>query len=162
MKYIFILLLFIIGTVYPQQQKQEYPRIGYTTKYGNSFGQTTNNYKLYYNHGYHSTTYNEVYRPGIRKSKERPYSGNWIEDFSDWLRMQTDANWPSYVDDDYWEQFLSEYPEYADEAEEWFNNHGQTPPWQVPIGEPTSLLYILSIYTVFKRVKYKYRRKRVK
>lgn len=144
---------------------QEYQRIGYTTKYGNSFGQTTNNYQIYYNNGYHNHSYTSVYTPGAnrgskggggpRKSAQRPFSGNFLEDFADWMRMNIDPNWPGYVDPDYWDEFLEEYPEYADEAEQWFNDHGQTPPWQTPIGEPDGLFYMLYFYAVYKVVKTK-------
>lgn len=86
---------------------------------------------------------------GPRRSKERPYSGSFLEDLADWWRINTDSDWPSYVDDDYWDDFLNDYPEYQNEAEQWFEEHGQTPPWLVPIGQPAILILFLICYTFY-------------
>lgn len=54
----------------------------------------------------------------------------------DWVRIHgspwgiiapPDENWPSYVDEDYWEEFLSEYPEYKDDVKNYFDNHPYAP-----------------------------------
>lgn len=91
-----------------------------------------------------------------KRSPQRPYSGGTLEDFLDWLRINTDGDWPSYVDEDYWEEFLAQYPEYYDQAEQWFISHGQTPPWQTPIGNPSVVLTLFCvIYVSFKAIKHK-------
>ena len=133
--------------------EQTYQGIGYTTNYSN--GQFNSTY--YYQSTYTpkaSSSY--VSRPGPMKSAERPYSGDAFEDFIDWLRMNIDPNWPSYVDHDYWDEFLADYPEYEDEARNWYESHGQTPPWYVPIGDTdfyliTALLFSYFIYTYMKK-----------
>lgn len=133
--------------------EQTYQGIGYTTNYSN--GQFNSTY--YYQSTYTpkaSSSY--VSRPGPMKSAERPYSGDAFEDFIDWLRMNIDPNWPSYVDPDYWDEFLADYPEYEDEVRNWYESHGQTPPWYVPIGDPdfyiiTALLFSYFIYIYMKK-----------
>lgn len=98
-------------------------------------------------------------RPGPMKSAERPYSGDAFEDFIDWLRMNIDPNWPSYVDPDYWDEFLADYPEYEDEARNWYESHGQKfpgdpdNPFLTPIGEfPIRLLLILLFGYLFYKI----------
>lgn len=108
-----------------------------------------------YNSGSTSTT---TGRLGPKKSAERPYSGDAFEDFIDWLRMQTDSNWPGYVDDDYWDEFLSTYPKYEDEVRNWYESYGQKfpgdheDPFLTPVGEfPIGLLLILMFgYLIYK------------
>lgn len=98
-----------------------------------------------------------MYSP--RKSPERPYDPNegFLEYLEDWARMKGwglayDSNWPSYVDEDYWEEFLEEYPEYYDEAEQWFINHNQIPPWQTPVGDvPIILLLLFALLFSYKQ-----------
>lgn len=142
-------------------------RIGYTTNYGNSFqtnsthytfksvnihqnGMVTNtgNYKPAVNHHSPSTSY----KPGVpRKSAERPYSGELFEDFVDWLRMNTDSDWPSYVDEDYWEEFLAKYPEYEDEARKYFEERGMYFPGdpEDPFAEPLEgEIIVLSLFAL--------------
>lgn len=156
---------------------QQTSRIGYTTNYGNSFGSSTSAYisssknmrSTVYSNVVFISTSRVVYTPtsstyGPRKSKERPYSGNWIEDLADWWRMNTDSDWPSYVDDDYWEDFLAEYPEYEDDAREWFEEHGQKfppdppEPYLTPVGEvPLGLMLFVSAGWILYRSKKKTR-----
>ncbi len=108
-----------------------------------------------YNPGSTSTT---TGRPGPRKSKERPYSGKFLEDLEDWWRIHTDSNWPGYVDDDYWDEFLSTYPKYEDEVRNWYESQGQKfpgdpeDPFLTPVGEfPIGLLLILMFgYLIYK------------
>lgn len=125
----FILLLFLNASIYDNY------KLGYTTDY--SKGQ--------YNTSYYKS--DDGQKPsGPRRNPQRPFSGNWLEDLEDWTRMNGifgigyDENWPSYVDNDYWLQFLSEYPEYENEAEKYFVDRGQTPPWKTPIGDPIVLI----------------------
>lgn len=121
-------------------------RIGYSTKYGYGFNQQRP-----------ATQNTAVYCPGqrasgnARRSPQRPDPDN---DFWDWLRMNGiwgigyDEEWPSYVDEDYWDYFVEHYPEYVDEAEQWFEEHGKTPPWMVPTGEENILFLICIFYVV--------------
>ena len=142
--------------------EQTYQGIGYTTNYSN--GQFNSTY--YYQSTYTpkaSSSY--VSRPGPMKSAERPYSGDAFEDFIDWLRMNIDPNWPGYVDPDYWDEFLANYPEYEDEARNWYESHGQKSPgdpedpFLTPVGEfPIGLLLIL----LFSYLFYKINNKRTK
>lgn len=66
-------------------------------------------------------------------SAERPFSGNLLEDLEDYIRIhggiftKPDPNWPSYVDPEYWEEFLNEYPEYRDEVKEYFEQNPEVP-----------------------------------
>lgn len=118
-------------------------RIGYSTKYGHGFNQQINIETYEYKREY-------TYRPGNpRRSAERPFSGNWLEDFVDWLRIQTDSDWPGYVDEDYWEEFLQNYPEYTDEVLEWYREQGKDPPWLVPIGD-YKILFLLAVLYIIK------------
>lgn len=80
----------------------------------------------------------EDYGSEIVGSAERPFS-NWREVLEDAARMNPvivfgqninhryDPNWPSYVDPDYWEEFLNNYPEYQDEVEEYFEQNPTAP-----------------------------------
>ena len=144
-------------------------QIGYTTNYGNNFGTRTRSTSLF-NHPYNRDAYvpANTYGYGPKRSKERPFSGNVLEDFQDWLRMNGifgvgyDANWPGYVDGDYWEQFIEDYPEYRDYAENWFRDQGQNPPWlpddpfPTPIGDcMVPFLTLLLAYVSFKATKLK-------
>ena len=137
-----IILSLLLSVAQPESYK-----IGYTTNYSN--GQ--------YNTSYYKGDDGQK-SEGPRKSSQRPFSGNWLEDLEDWTRMNGilgfgyDENWPSYVDDDYWLQFLSEYPEYESEAEKYFVDRGQTPPWKVPIGDPV-VLTIFALLAFAKIVK---------
>ena len=135
MKTLLLILFLVINTI------DSTYRIGYSTKYGYGFNQNRGI-------GISLTTYNPNQYYGPRKSPQRPFSGNLWEDFTDWLRMNTDENWPSYVDDDYWEEFLAQYPEYADEAEQWFEEHGKTPPWLLPLTGTDVLFYLGTLYAV--------------
>ena len=160
-------------------------RIGYTTNYGNGFNTNVNvqqsiNYNQFRSVNIHgnSLVTNKPYMPiktyngtsahyspsrggGPRKSPQRPYSGNFFEDLADWWRINTDSNWPSYVDEDYWEEFLAEYPEYEDEARAWFESQGlhfpgdPDDPFLDPIGEPYILLGLALLYGA-----YSYRKKK--
>lgn len=71
----------------------------------------------------------EGYGSEIVGSAQRPYSGNWLEDLEDYIRIhggiftKPDTLWVSYVDPDYWEEFLSDYPGYYDEVKNYFDNH---------------------------------------
>lgn len=168
---LFILILSDVclgnGSFYTQSNQmgseQKY-RIGYSTKYGNSFGQSTvaPNYQMqriqrpvYTTTNYYSTAVSA----GPRRSAQRPFSGNFFEDLTDWWRMNTDSNWPSYVEDDYWEEFLALYPEYEDEARQWFDDHNQhfptdpDDPMPAPVGTcPIGLFILLCIvYSIHKR-----------
>jgi hypothetical protein len=92
---------------------------------------------------------------GPRRSPERPFSGNWLEDLEDYARMNGilgfgyDPDWPGYVDEDFWEQFLSVYPEYEPYARQWFESHGQhfpLDPYADPILDlPIGLFVVLMI-----------------
>lgn len=132
------MLTIILSLLLSISQYEDY-RIGYSTNYSN--GQ--------YNTSYFEDSKNtesNTPKGGQKRSPQRPFSGNWLEDLEDWTRMNGvlgfgyDENWPSYVDNDYWLQFLSEYPEYEDEAEKYFVDRGQTPPWKTPIGDPIVLI----------------------
>ena len=129
-------------------------RIGYTTKYGYGFNQQKT--EIYIPYGGTYSPYS-----GPRKSPQRPYSGNWLEDLADWIRIQTDEDWPSYVDDDYWEEFLDQYPEYKDDVEQWFEDHGKTPPWLLPIGSE-NVLFLFELFYLTKYSKIKWKKKKLK
>lgn len=141
--------------------EQTYRGIGYTTNYSN--GQFNSGvYKSSMTTlGYQNRTFTSSYNPaasssggsrqggGLRKSPQRPFSGETFEDFIDWLRIQTDSDWPSYVDDDYWDWFLENYPEYEEYVEQWFNNYPDAPnnPFNTPIDDTiVSLLTALLLY----------------
>jgi len=71
------------------------------------------------------------YGSEIVGSKERPFSGKLLEDWEDYVRMNPtilwyenyDSDWPSYVDADYWKEFLNEYPKYYNEVKNYFDEH---------------------------------------
>lgn len=160
-------------------------QIGYTTNYGYSFNQSScgvtpihaNNitFRSVNNHTYSNFRYTNTYMPistyrgstssygnrpggGPRKSAQRPFSGNFLEDLADWWRIYTDSDWPGYVDEDYWDEFLAAYPEYEDEAREWYENQGMhfpgdpDDPFMEPIGEfPIALLLLLIFGYVYYR-----------
>lgn len=106
----------------------------------------------------------EDYESEIVGSAERPFSGNWLEDLEDYIRMhggifsRPDPNWPSYVDPEYWEEFLNEYPEYQDDVEEYFDNpeHSDYPnnPFRLSLLDDTVGILILLIggiaYFIYK------------
>lgn len=152
-------------------------RIGYTTNYGNSFkqpAQVNNDFGTSFNsvnihrnsimtggkvytpsimHGgtvYYSTGSSGTRHGGPRRSPQRPYSGNFLEDLADWWRITTDSNWPGYIDDDYWEEFLAAYPEYEDEARAWFESQGkhfpgdQDDPFANPLEDDLLVLNIIT------------------
>lgn len=142
--------------------EQTYRGIGYSTNYSNGqfnskvykSSMTTLEYQNRvftgtYNPGSTSTT---TGRPGPMKSAERPYSGGTFEDFIDWLRMNTDPNWPSYVDPDYWDWFLENYgDEYGEYVEQWFDIHpdAQNNLFKTPIGDTIVPLLILLLLYMF-------------
>ena len=101
-------------------------------------------------------------RPGgPRRSPERPFSGKLLEDLEDYARMNGilgfgyDPDWPGYVDEGFWEQFLSVYPEYEPYARQWFESHGQhfpLDPYADPILDlPIGLFVVLMIGYCFYR-----------
>ncbi len=62
--------------------------------------------------------------PGLFEKMFHGITGSWWSEGSeDWDRMLHDPEWPSYVDPEYWEEFLSEYPEYYDEVYEYYQNN---------------------------------------
>lgn len=173
----YVLLAFMI--ICNAQSQESYKRIGYTTTYGNTFQihTTNNNFQsvnihknnpIIQNTNYNSISYkySPLYKPAltntkprIAKSPQRPYSGDSFEDLIDWLRINTDPNWPSYVDNDYWDEFLTKYPEYEDEVREWFKNNGKKfpgdpeDPFAQSIGD-NIFLYLICIlygYYIYKR-----------
>lgn len=97
---------------------------------------------------------------GRKKSPERPDPGNNVWD---WLRMNGflgygyDEKWPDYVDGDYWEEFLTNYPKYKTYVEEWFAAHPEAPnnPFTKtsPVGDiPWVMMLILGAgYCVYRR-----------
>lgn len=174
----YVLLIFTL--ICNAQAQESYRRIGYTTTYGNTFSTQTisntnfqsvnihKNNPVIQSGNYTSGLYkvNPSYKPvtscgkpGIKKSPQRPYSGNILEDLADWWRINTDANWPSYVDDDYWETFLAENPGYEEEVREWFEEHGQKfpgdpeDPYPTPIGNSFVLIIFLFIWVIYKHLK---------
>ena len=151
---------------------KQYHRIGYTTNYSNgnynstvykSFNSSLNT-KHY---GYNNQTLFGNGNPSsignigrnIRRSAQRPFSGNFLEDLADWWRMMTDSDWPGYVDDDYWEEFIALYPEYEEEARNWFESQGlgfpadPDDPFLDPIGDfpLLALISFLFIYIITKK-----------
>ena len=107
-------------------------------------------------------------RRGPMRSPQRPDPDNddgddWRmnDDYSVWARIwgslfdsdyeSYDANWPQYVDANYWEEFLAAYPEYAPYVEEWFASHPGLPndPFATPIQDCIPFLVILSIIYIF-------------
>lgn len=170
----YVLLAFMI--ICNAQSQESYKRIGYTTTYGNTFQihTTNNNFQsvnihknnpIIQNINYNSISYkySPSYKPAltntkprIAKSPQRPYDGDSFEDLIDWLRINTDPNWPSYVDEDYWSEFLTKYPEYEDEVREWYKNHGKKfpgYPFAQSIGD-NIFLYLICIlygYYIYKR-----------
>lgn len=176
-----LLILFIsigcLGNTYSQLNNDpnyKY-RIGYSTKYGNSFNQNVMppSYQMY-------GTYNKPYTGGYspitastpRKSPQRPDPNNddgddWRmnDDYSTWQRIwgaifdndyeSYDSNWPSYVEPDYWEWFLENYPEYKDYVEQWFEQHPDAPnnPFKTPIGDNLVLLIFLALWCIYKNLK---------
>lgn len=157
---LFILLVLLSINIYADNKDQKPYQIGYTTKY----------LQGKYNSDYYIENLEQpnIYYVGSIKSPQRPFSGNWLDDLEDWTRMNGilglgyDENWPSYVDEDYWLQFLSEYSEYENEAEKYFVDRGQAPPWKVPIGNSTVLIiftllvFIKKLYIRFVRRSKKY------
>ena len=97
-------------------------------------------------------SYSPASYSGPRKSAQRPFSGNFLEDLADWWRMVTDSDWPGYVDEDYWDEFLAAYPEYENEARNWYENQGMhfpgdpDDPYPTPIGNSLVLLIFLLIW----------------
>ena len=176
MKKICFVILFILGfaNIFAQTSNYDantqYRRIGYTTNYSNGvynstvykdFNTSTKyyGYRNYTNSSYGSGTTTRGGHPGnVRRSAQRPFSGNFLEDLADWWRMATDSNWPGYVDDDYWEEFLSLYPEYEDEARAWFEEQGRHFPGDPydPFGDPIGDFPILLLFMlVFAYIYYK-------
>jgi hypothetical protein len=104
----------------------------------------------------------EDYGSELVGSAERPYSGNWLEDLEDYIRMhggiftKPDPNWPSYVDLEYWEEFLGTYPEYQDEVKDYFEQHPNAPnnPFRVSLLDDTVGILILLLrgiaYLIYK------------
>ena len=123
-KMLFILLVLLSVNIYADNKEPKPYRIGYTTQY--SKGQYNSDY--YINNFDQSDTYNEP-----RKSPQRPFSGGTLEDWVDWARMNGvwpvgDEDWPSYVDKDYWPEFLEKYgDDYEDYVREWFDQHPDAP-----------------------------------
>lgn len=111
---------------------------------------------------YYSTGSSGTRPGGPIRSPQRPYSGNFLEDLADWWRMTTDSNWPGYVDEDYWEEFLTAYPEYKDEARAWFESQGKhfpgdpDDPFADPLEDDLLVLSIIAgIYFISKYIKRK-------
>lgn len=156
-----------ITTTHSQPYVGKGYKIGYSTV---RCGQTTNtkyyNVNNYYKMNSYTPSYGNTpqYGSGPRKSKEKPDPDN---NFWDWLRMNGifgvgyDSDWPSYVDDDYWEWFLENYPEYQDEAEQWFEEHGQSFPWEpddpylTPINSKGMVLFLLIAGICYQSVRNK-------
>lgn len=78
----------------------------------------------------------------------------------DWVRIHgspwgiiapPDENWPSYVDPEYWEEFLSEYPEYKDDVEEYFEQNPEAPnnPFRLSLLDDTAGILILLLGGVY-------------
>lgn len=78
------------------------------------------------------------------------------ESGEDWNRMQNDPNWPSYVDPEYWEEFLNNYPEYYDEVYEYYQNNPTVDnnPFRLSLLDDTAGILILLIggiaYLIYK------------
>lgn len=165
---------------YTQTNKYEYestvqPRkIGYTTNYGKVYNtqqiNPINNYSIRIRpYCVYQNRQNVYDLSGIsnkfgnpKMSAQRPFSGNLLEDLADWWRIKTDSNWPGYIDDDYWEEFLNDYPEYESEARSWFEKQGMSFPTDPddplldPIGNGlTCLGFMALVYSLYLRTKLK-------
>lgn len=164
--------------MYTSTATEQPRRIGYTTNYGYSFKQSSYTVTPYHvnstsfrsvnNHTYSTFRYTSTYMPvgtyrtstpcygntpgsGPRKSAQRPFSGNFLEDLVDWWRMNTDSDWPGYVDPDYWDEFLADYPEYEDEARQWYEEQGihfpgdPDDPFMEPLEDDLLLLSVFAL-----------------
>lgn len=108
----------------------------------------------------------EDYGNEVVGSAERPFSGKLLEDWEDYVRMNPtilwyenyDSDWPSYVDADYWKEFLDKYPKYYNEVKEYFDdpNHSNYPnnPFRVSLLDDAAGILVLLIggiaYLIYK------------
>lgn len=166
-KMLFILLLLISITVFSNtnDQQRQY-RIGYTTEYAN--GQFNSSHFIDNSSSYRSP----------RRSPERPDPNNPDSIKDDW-RMNNDhstleriwgwitdpnytsydANWPSYINEDYYIEFMSKYGDtpYGSTFDSWWREKhpGQTPPWEAPVGDMPWILGGMFIIAYIIRYKCK-------
>lgn len=152
-KMLFILLLLISITVFSNtnDQQRQY-RIGYTTEYAN--GQFNSSHFI-------DNSSNSDKSKNLRRSPEHPDPDH---DWRDWWRMNMwdllggDSDWPSYVDEDWWDWFFENYgDEYGDYVKEYYNTYPDTPnnPYKTPIGDMPWILGGMFIIAYIIRYKCK-------